>query len=107
MKKQKFISLLCAGSMLAAQGSTFAASTDKVFTTDNEKSIDFNFSKEVPSHFAAECNGSKRGARDLRNMIRKGIEDKIINTMIENTDRFLSGVSVSIKEKELVIDYKF
>ena len=75
--------------------------------TLNEKSIDFNFSKEVPSHFAAECNGSKRGARDLRNMIRKGIEDKIINTMIENTDRFLSGVSVSIKEKELVIDYKF
>ena len=45
-------------------------------------SIDFNFSKEVPSQFAAECNGSKRGARDLRNMIRKGIEDKIINTMI-------------------------
>ena len=75
--------------------------------TLNEKSIDFNFSKEVPSHFAAECNGSKRGARDLRNMIRKGIEDKIINTMIENTDRFLSGVSVSIKEKKLVIDYKF
>ncbi len=27
--------------MLAAQGSVFAASTDKVYTTDNEKSIDF------------------------------------------------------------------
>ena len=75
--------------------------------TLKEKSIEFNFSKEVPTHFAEKCTGSKRGARDLRNMIRKGIEDKIVNTMIENGDSFLTEVSVSIKDNDIYIDYKF
>ena len=75
--------------------------------TLKEKMIDFKFSSAVSKHFAKKCNGSKRGARDLRNMIRKNIEDIIINTMIENGDRFLSEVSVSIKKDEITIDYKF
>ena len=75
--------------------------------TLKEKAIEFKFSKDVQKHFAKECTGSKRGARDLRNMIRKGIEDKIINKMIENADSFLSKVSVSLKNNELVIEYKF
>ena len=75
--------------------------------TLKEKAIDFNFTKDVQRHFAAECTGSKRGARDLRNMIRKGIEDKVINTIIENADSYLSEVSVSIKKGELKIEYKF
>ena len=75
--------------------------------TLKEKAIEFKFSKDVQKHFAKECTGSKRGARDLRNMIRKGIEDKIINKMIENADSFLSKVSVSLKNNQLVIEYKF
>ena len=75
--------------------------------TLKEKMIDFKFSSAVSKHFAKKCNGSKRGARDLRNMIRKNIEDIIINTMIENGDRFLSEVTVSIKKDEIAIDYKF
>ncbi|MEE1026011.1 MAG: ATP-dependent Clp protease ATP-binding subunit, partial [Acutalibacteraceae bacterium] len=75
--------------------------------TLKEKTIDFKFSKDVQKHFASKCTGSKRGARDLRNMIRKGIEDKIVNTMIENGERFLTEVSVSIKDNSIAIDYKF
>ena len=75
--------------------------------TLKEKMIDFKFANGVPEYFAKECSGSKRGARDLRNMIRKDIEDKIINTMIENGDRFLTEVSVSINKAKLKIDYKF
>ena len=75
--------------------------------TLKEKMIDFKFAKEVSKYFAKECSGSKRGARDLRNMIRKDIEDKIVNTMIENGERFLTEVSVCIDKEKLKIDYKF
>ncbi len=75
--------------------------------TLKEKMIDFKFTNEVSKYFAKECSGSKRGARDLRNMIRKDIEDDIVNTMIENGERFLTEVSVSINKEKLNIDYKF
>ena len=80
---------------------------DELVKTLKEKMITFNYTDDVAKHFADECTGSKRGARDLRNMIRKGIEDKIINTMIENSERYLTEVTVSIKKGELSINYKF
>jgi ATP-dependent Clp protease ATP-binding subunit ClpA len=75
--------------------------------TLKEKMIEFKFTEEVANHFAKECSGSKRGARDLRNMIRKNIEDVIVNAMIENSERFLTEVSVSVKKNEIKIEYKF
>lgn len=75
--------------------------------TLKEKMIDFKFSNDVAKYFAKECSGSKRGARDLKNMIRKQIEDDIVNKMIENGDRFLTEVSVSINKEKLNINYKF
>ena len=75
--------------------------------TLKEKMIDFKFSKDVSKYFANQCSGSKRGARDLKNMIRKQIEDMIVNTMIENGDRFLSEVNVTVNKDKLTLDYKF
>ena len=75
--------------------------------TLKEKMIDFKFSNEVSVYFAKECSGSKRGARDLRNMIRKNIEDMIVNKMIENSEQFLTEVSVSICKNKIKIDYVF
>ncbi|MBE6760729.1 MAG: ATP-dependent Clp protease ATP-binding subunit [Ruminococcaceae bacterium] len=75
--------------------------------TLKEKMINFEFTSDVPKHFANECSGSKRGARDLRNMVRKNIEDAIVNTMIENSDKFLTEVSVCVSKGKLKIDYKF
>ncbi len=80
---------------------------DELGETLKEKTIEFKYSKEVPCYFAKECEGSKRGARDLRNMIRKGIEDKIVNTMIESGDRLIIQVLVSIKKDQVIIDYKY
>ena len=75
--------------------------------TLKEKMIDFKFSNEVSVYFAKECSGSKRGARDLRYMIRKNIEDMIVNKMIENSEQFLTEVSVSISKNKIKIDYVF
>ena len=71
-----------------------------------EKAVDFSYDKTVLEYFAEKCNGSKRGARDLRNMIRKEIEDEIINTIIANEEKFLSEVTVSFDGK-VKLDYKF
>ncbi len=71
----------------------------------SEKGIELTFTDSVAVHFAKECSGSKRGARDLRNLIRKGIEDEIINKMIENESETLNSVKVTFKNK-LLIEYK-
>ena len=72
----------------------------------SQKEIDFEFSDAVVSYLAENCNENKRGARDLRNLIRKGIEDKIINSMIENDDKVLSKVTVDYKtDIEVVYEY--
>ena len=75
--------------------------------TLKEKAINFKYSKDVPNYFAQKCDGSKRGARDLRNMIRKEIEDKIVNTIIENGDAVLTEVAVAIKKGDLSLEYKY
>ena len=75
--------------------------------TLKEKMINFKFTKDVAVYFAKECSGSKRGARDLRNMIRKNIEDMIVNTMIENPEHFLTEVSVCVIDNQIKIDYKY
>ena len=86
---------------IAVQNLTELADTLK------EKAITFKYSKDVPTYFANKCYGSKRGARDLRNMIRKEIEDKIVNTIIENGDEVLLEVSVTAPKGNVSLSYKY
>ncbi len=72
-----------------------------------EKAVEFKFEKSVPKYFAKKCVGSKKGARDLKNLIRKNIENEIINAMIEKPNSFLSEVSVSVNDGKLDIEYHF
>ena len=71
-----------------------------------EKDINLVYTGAVVDHFAAQCEGNKRGARDLRNIIRKSVEDKIINEMIENDSKHLSRVTVDFKN-EIRILYEY
>ena len=70
--------------------------------TSAEKNIDFRFGKEVCDYIAAKCEGTKTGARELRNIIRREIEDKIVDMIIENEGGF-SDAKVSVKKNELII----
>ena len=67
-----------------------------------EKNIDFTFGKDVCDYIAAKCEGTKTGARELRNIIRREIEDKIVDMIIENEGGF-SKTQVSVKKNELII----
>ena len=50
-----------------------------------ERDIEFNYDAALCRYFAEKCDG-KSGARDLRKMIRKEVEDRIIGLMIDNPD---------------------
>ncbi len=69
----------------------------------SEKNIAFDFGADVCDYIAAKCDGTKTGARELRNIIRREIEDKIVDMIIENEGGF-SAVNVSVKKNTIVIN---
>ncbi|MBQ0110525.1 MAG: ATP-dependent Clp protease ATP-binding subunit [Oscillospiraceae bacterium] len=62
-----------------------------------EKDIQFSYTKETPLYFAENCNALKRGARDLKNNIRKQVEDKIVDGMIEADDKIIKSITLDCK----------
>ncbi len=67
----------------------------------NERGIKFTWSEDVPSYLANKTHGGKRGARDLRNAVRREIEDKIASLIVEQRDRSIAGIAVSLKADHL------
>ncbi len=69
-----------------------------------ERNIEFKYDFEVCSYFAEKCDG-KSGARELRKMVRKEVEDKIIGAMIDNPEFSFKSVTVTCNElPELVFN---
>jgi len=69
-----------------------------------EKGIRFTFDDSVCDFVAKSADGGKSGARDLRNFIRKNIEDKITNQIILKRDGEIAGIHVSIENDEIKLD---
>ena len=70
-----------------------------------DKGIKFEWSEDVPKKLAdlvGDKNG--RGARDLRNVIRRNVEDKIANIMVEKCDSSLSSVTISVADDEIKVE---
>ncbi|MDD6012953.1 MAG: AAA family ATPase [Oscillospiraceae bacterium] len=74
---------------------------EELRTSLAEKDIDFKWTDAVPGYLAAKAEGGARGARDLRNLIRKEIEDEIANIIIDHADSPLSAIAVDAKEEKL------
>ena len=72
-----------------------------------EKDILFEYDDSVCDYLANHCDGAKRGARDLRNIIRKQIEDKIINTIISEEDKFISSIKATMNNGAIDLKYSF
>ncbi|MBQ7726504.1 MAG: ATP-dependent Clp protease ATP-binding subunit, partial [Clostridia bacterium] len=60
-----------------------------------EKLIKLTFDESVCRYLSEKCGNGKRGARELRNVIRREIESVIVDRMIEAGEGELSEVSVS------------
>ena len=63
-----------------------------------EKGITFKFDEKACSALAEKASGGKSGARDLRNLIRKEVEDKIAQEMIDSHNTSISGIAVTADE---------
>lgn len=71
---------------------------DDLKSVINEKGIAFNYDASVVEQLARISAGAKAGARELRNNIRKFIEDKIVDLIIDNCENPLSEINVCYKD---------
>ena len=75
---------------------------DELIEPLNEKGIILSYDKNVPVLLAKEAEKGNKGARDLRNVIRRKIEDKITTAIVENFEAKLTKVDFKVKNDELV-----
>jgi ATP-dependent Clp protease ATP-binding subunit ClpA len=61
-----------------------------------DKGIDFSWAQEVPAFLSADAGNGGRGARGLRNLLRKQVEDKIASLLVANADEALKKISVAV-----------
>ncbi len=59
-----------------------------------DKNIEFNYEISVCTQLADAADGAKSGARELRGLIRKNIEDKIVDIIIDNCDIAIKEIDV-------------
>ncbi len=70
-----------------------------------EKPIELSWTDAAPAYLAKKAVGGKRGARDLRNIIRKEIEDKIASIIIDNYEESISAISIEVNENKLEMKF--
>ncbi len=70
-----------------------------------EKLIDLKYDKKICDYLADKCQGGKRGARELRNAIRREIETKIVDFIIDAKEGNISEISLTAEE-DAKISYK-
>jgi ATP-dependent Clp protease ATP-binding subunit ClpC len=68
-----------------------------------EKGILFAYDDKALDYLTKQSNGGKYGARDLRKVIRKQVEDKIANLLVDNYEKQTKSILVSEKNNEIVL----
>lgn len=71
--------------------------------TLKEKGIAFTFSDEACEVIAQKADGKKAGARELRNIIRKEVEDKIAQEMIDKNGE-ISAINVTASDSKIILE---
>ena len=68
-----------------------------------DKAISFSYTDEAVEFLAKKSVGGSRGARDLRNEIRRRVEDKIATKIIDSIDNPVTSIAVDVEEDEIVL----
>ncbi len=68
-----------------------------------EKGIDFRFDEKACEYLAGKSCSGRSGARDLRNLIRKEVEDKITEQLILAGEGTLSAIAITSEDDELKV----
>ena len=69
-----------------------------------ERGITFTWTPESAEKLAQDSYGGKRGARDLRNAIRRQVEDKIASLIVERCDNPPTAMALCLRDGELTLD---
>ncbi len=76
---------------------------DEYKGTLEEKGIRFSYDRKACKNLAKNAYGGKSGARDLRNLIRREIEDKITDLLIDR-DGALEAIAATEKDGSVVLE---
>lgn len=69
-----------------------------------DRGIELEYSDGVTKLLVSKMSGDVRGARDLRNVIRRNVEDKISSYIVDNCDDVITKVTLTGKDNEIVLD---
>ncbi len=72
--------------------------------TLGERGIALRWSDEAVQLLAHRAIGGKSGARDIRNAIRRTVEDKITALLVERGEGAVSGIAVVVKDGEIDVE---
>ena len=73
---------------------------DEYVGTLKERSILFTYDDAAVEWLAKHAIGGKSGARDLRNLIRRRVEDALAEQIIAHADQGLAGVTLTVQNDE-------
>ena len=76
---------------------------DEMCTALREKGIELKYNEDVCRYIAEKCDGAKSGARELRNIIRREIENSVVDRIIDDTDGKLKSITVTLKDGKIVL----
>ncbi|MBR5991164.1 MAG: ATP-dependent Clp protease ATP-binding subunit, partial [Clostridia bacterium] len=68
-----------------------------------DKAIELEWAEDVPKTIVSKMDSGVRGARDLRNVIRRNIEDRIADIIIDADGTPVTRINVSVSDGELVV----
>ena len=71
-----------------------------------EKLIDFSYDENVCRFLAEKCGNGKKGARELRNVIRKNIENRVVDIIVDSGEGGISLIAATAPNGEIKLDVK-
>ena len=71
-----------------------------------EKLIDFSYDENVCRFLAEKCGNGKKGARELRNVIRKNLENRIVDIIVDSGEGGISLIAATAPNGEIKLDVK-
>ena len=66
-----------------------------------EKNIRFSYDEKIPAYLAHKSFSLRFGARNLRRLIEKDIEDTLARTIIESGSESISGAHITVEDEKI------
>lgn len=77
---------------------------DEYVDTLKEKGITFTYDDKAQKYLAKKSYGGRSGARDLRNLIRKDVEDKIASAIVDSRSGILTAINVTADNNDIKLE---